>query len=857
MAPRTAHELRRAWVDFFSSEDHLVVPSSSLIPHHPTAPLFTNAGMNQFVPFFLGEEPPPHPRAASVQRCVRTGDIDVVGTTARHLTFFEMLGNFSFGDYFKEGAIRLAWRFSTEVLEFDPERIWVTVHHDDDEAAEIWRDAVGVPQERIQRLGDEDNFWEMQKGAPGPCGPNTELYFDRGEDYGAGGGPAHGSDDRYLEFWNLVFMQYERTPAGDLADLPSRNVDTGAGLERNLVLLQDVPSVFETDVLAPLVSRAASLCGVRYGESAKSDVSLRILADHTRAVAFCVADGVFPSNEDRGYVLRRLLRRLVRHAYLLGAEEQLVAPTLVAECVELMGEAYPELAKNRDFVLEVVEREESRFRQTLRAGMNILDGELERIGPGGRLDGSVAFVLHDTHGFPLELTEEIARERGVEVDREGFDRQMREQKERARSAAKDVAHRDVERFRQVLEEFGPTEFVGRDVYEIDARVIAVVGDVVVLDRTPFYAEAGGQVGDTGVITADGFRLEVVDTVYVLPGLHGHVVRGSTEGVGVGMRVHAAIDAERRERIRRHHTATHLLHWALREVLGEHVKQQGSLVAPDRLRFDFSHYQALTPEEIAAVEDLANAQVIANHPVRHYETSREYAEKIGAIAFFGEKYGERVRVLEAGPHSVELCGGTHVHQLGDIGLIKIVSEGSIGSNLRRIEAVAGLAPVQRMRELEATLSAAAEMLGVPSQEILGGLERRMAEMRQLKAELAALRTELAAVRASELAATAENGIVTGRVDGLGRDDMRTLAMAVRERPGVRAVVLGGVPPEGGVALVAVAGDGIHAGELIGSAVKAIGGGGNTKAERVAMAGGRDPSGLEEALRLAREAAEANA
>ncbi len=861
MSSLTAHQLRRAWEEFFSSEAHTVVPSSGLIPHHPTAPLFTNAGMNQFVPYFLGEEPAPYPRAASVQKCVRTGDIDIVGTTTRHLTFFEMLGNFSFGDYFKEQAIRLAWKLSTEVMGLDGDRIWATVYLDDDEAEEIWRTTVGLPGERIQRLGEEDNFWEMQKGAPGPCGPNTELYFDRGPAYGAEGGPAHGGDERYLEFWNLVFMQFERQDDGTLAGLPSRNVDTGAGLERNLVLLQDVPTVFETDVLAPLLEEAQRLTGTRYGVDARHDVSLRLLADHGRTTSFLVADGVIPSNEDRGYVLRRIVRRAVRHAYLLGVDD-LVVPPLATATIASMAESYPELERNRTTILEVLTREEEGFRRTLATGLDILDGAFADLAPGAVLPGTIAFTLHDTHGFPVEVTTEIATERGHTVDLAGFETEMAAQRERAKAATRKGGRLErFDDFQQVLDAHGPTEFVGRAELEAKATVLAVIDDAVVLDRSPFYAESGGQVGDTGVLRIGGLagerhetrEVQVHDTVYALPGLHRHLV-DDPAGIEPGDEVLACVDGERRAAIRRNHTATHILHWSLREVLGTHVQQQGSMVAPDRLRFDFSHFDALGADQVQAVEDLANAEILANHPVRHFETTRDHAAELGAIAFFGDKYGEIVRVLEAGPHSTELCGGTHVRALGDIGPVKIVSEGSIGSNVRRIEAVSGFGPIQRLRAEEDRLDRAAAALGVPVDEVVDGAEKRSAEVRRLQRELEAARRQLARAQASDLAAQAVDGVVAVRLDGLARNDYRELALALRDRPGIRAAVLAGEPEGGGAAVVAAADPdgGLDAGALLEGAGGLVQGGGRANPDLTVL-GGKRPEGVDEVLDTVRRRA----
>jgi alanyl-tRNA synthetase len=796
-----------------------------------------------------------------VQKCVRTPDIEIVGTTARHLTFFEMLGNFSFGDYFKEGAIKLAWEFSTEVLGFDGDRIWATVFLDDDEGEQIWIDAVGLPPERVQRLGEDDNWWQMQKGAPGPCGPNSELYYDRGPKYGAEGGPAHGSEERYLEFWNLVFMQFNRERDGSLVDLPAQNVDTGAGFDRNLVLLQDVETVFETDVLRPLLDQASRLSGARYGDAERSDVSLRIMADHARTVSFLVSDGVFPSNEGRGYVLRRLIRRAVRHAYLLGVE-QLVTPDLVATTVETMGGAYPDLAKNAEFVTSIVAREEERFRQTLKTGLQILDNEVERLGPSRELPGSVAFTLHDTHGFPLEVTREIVAEQGIGIDQAGFDEAMAEQRRRAKDARRSEGVVATEQYQELLEQFGPTEFTGREEYESEARVLGVLADDtddavmwIVLDRTPFYAESGGQIGDTGAIVTESGKADVLDTTYAPGGqLVRHKARLVDGVIDPGQSATASIDTARRDAIRRNHTATHLLHWALRKVLGDHVKQQGSWVGPDRLRFDFSHFEALTDDQVTQVEDLVNADTLANHPARHFETTKEHAAQIGAIAFFGDKYGDTVRVLEAGPHSTELCGGTHVRALGDIGAVKIVSESSIGSNMRRIEAITGFGPVQRLRDDEAQLAAVAGALGVATDEVVDAVERQRGEIKDLQRQIKSLKQQAAVGHAAELVGAAVDGVVVARVDGVSRDDLRNLAIAVRAKPGVRAVVLGGEPDTGGAALVSAVSreSGLDAGKLIEAAKKTIHGGGGANAE-LAMAGGKNAAGLDAALDQARSAA----
>ncbi len=851
--PMTAAELRTKWTEFFVARAHTVVPSSSLIPTHPSAPMFTNSGMMQFVPYFLGEEPVPFdpPRAVSIQKCVRAGgkhnDLDAIGRSPRHLSFFEMLGNFSFGDYFKAEAIPWAWEFVTEVLGIDGDRLWVTCHVSDDEAEEIWADAVGVPRERIQRL-DKDNFWEM--GETGPCGPSSEIFFDFGPELGPDGGPANElAEDRFVEIWNLVFTQYFRTPGGELTDLPSRNVDTGAGLERMLSVLAGSHSLYAADVLADLVEEAQSVTGSSLGQSQLGDIALRLLADHTRTAAFLVSDGVVPSNEDRGYVLRRVIRRAVRFAYMLGVE-QLVMPRMVERCADLMGDAYPDLAEDRDRVVDLITREEERFRSTLARGSKLLDTALDEVGEERVLDGRVAFELHDTYGFPLEVTQEMADLRGVEVDVDGFDAAMAEQRERSRAASRatGVATGDeADQERALLAEHGPTEFTGREEHTSAATVLAVIGDAVYLDRTPFYAEAGGQVGDTGTITTPTGTARVLDTTHALPGLHRHHVEVVEGTIEPGQPATAEIDVARRAAIRRNHTGTHVLHWALREVLGEHVKQQGSWVGPDRLRFDFSHHAAVSDEELARIEDLANEEILTNAPVNHFETSMEEARALGAIAFFGEKYGERVRVLQAGPHSTELCGGTHVSALGDIGSLVIVSETSIGSNIRRIEAVTGMGTIERMRSTERLVRGAADLLGVARDDVLDGLERRLAELKAARDEAKVLRRELARSQAGSLADSAVDGVVIAEVEVDSRDELRDMAVALRDRPGIRAVVLGASPGGKGAALVAAvtADSGFEAGSLIADAARTIGGGGGKGAE-LAVAGGREPDRIGEAL-----------
>ncbi len=849
-----ANEVRRAFTDFFVERAHSHQPSSSLIPHDPTV-LFTVAGMVPFKTYFTGEEAAPYPRAVTVQKCVRAGgkhnDLDEIGRTRRHLTFFEMMGNFSFGDYFKSEACAWAWEFVTEVLDLDPERLWVTVHLSDDEAAAIWRDEVGVPAERIQRL-DEDNYWRM--GDTGPCGPCSEIFWDKGPAFGADGGPEHGDEDRFIEIWNLVFMQFDQAADGSQTPLPKPSIDTGMGLERTVSVLQGVDSVWDTDELSALQTAAGKLTGV---DPATAEferlVSLRILADHARSTSMLVSDGVFPSNEARGYALRRILRRAVRHAYILGVETPVMGG-MVDAVVGLMGADYPDLVKNHDFIRDVIDREEVRFRETLRTGQAILDDKLSSLADGESLDGDTAFLLHDTYGFPLEVTQEITGERGVDVDVDGFRTAMAEQQRRAKEARKVAGGGDTSHLSEILEHNGETDFTGRAEVTSEATVLYADDDIVVLDRTPFYAESGGQVGDTGTITTPTGEAVVTDTRYGVPGLHVHDIDMQSGSFEQGQTATATIDDDRRGAIRRNHTATHILHWALRRVLGDHVKQQGSYVGPDRLRFDFSHYEGLTAEQTAEIEDLVNGEVLDNSTCRHFETTMDHAEQLGAIAFFGDKYGDTVRVLEAGPNSVELCGGTHVKALGDIGLFRIVTEGSIGSNIRRVEALTGMATVELLRDAVATANAAADELNVPADELLGGIRRLQSEQKGLRAELARLKQAMAVGQAPALAGQAADGVVVARVEGVERDGLRDLAVSVRDQPEVHAVVLGAVFDAGGVGLAAaVTPDSpLNAGALIEDAKKTIGGGGKPSAD-LAVAGGKHVDNLDDALDQARAAA----
>ena len=863
--PTTSDELRRSFLDHFTSRGHTEVASGSLIPHDPGL-LFTVAGMVPFKPYFTGDETPPYKRATTSQKCARAGgkhnDLDDVGRTARHLVFFEMLGNFSFGDYFKADAITYAWDFTTNTLGFDPEQLWVTVHESDDEAEALWLDLTEMPKSRIQRLGDKDNFWQM--GPTGPCGPCSEIYIDRGPQYGPDGGPLNpAAEARFLEFWNLVFMQFDQADDGTRTPLPKPSIDTGAGLERMLCLLQNVEAVWETDLMSPIIERARSITGANYviGDYHDADsFSLRVLAEHARSSAMLIGDDVFPSNNDRGYVLRRIVRRAVRHAYRLGAKRN-VMPELVEVAIDVMAGAYPIVRERKDHILSVITREEEQFRKTLERGSVMLDDKLSVLGKSQPLDGDTAFELHDTFGFQLELTREIVGERGVGVDEDRFNVLMDEQRTRARSARKNATTPEElsKQYRDVMEEKGITAFVGYSETALDDAVVVAVLQIdpedpnrveIFLDRTPFYAESGGQVGDTGTIVTATGRASVVDTTYAIPGLVKHVAIVSSGSIEVGEKTSARIDVIKRNATRRNHSATHLLHWALRQTLGDHVKQAGSLVGPDRLRFDFSHYDSVTPEQIARIEDLVNEVVLTAAATDNSEVTKSEAEAMGAIAFFGDKYGDRVRILTAGP-SLEFCGGTHVANVGQIGAVTISSESSIGSNIRRIEATTGLRTIDRLRADERVLSATAGILRAKPEELTERVGKLLDERKSLERELDQMRRQLAGGRARSLAEAAVRGVVVARVDDVGRDDLKDLAVAVREVAGVNAVVLGSAPSAGGVALVsAVRKDtGFHASDLIADALKAIGGGGG-KSPDIAVAGGRNPEALDAALDLVR-------
>jgi alanyl-tRNA synthetase len=872
-------DIRSTFTGFFTARDHHVVPSSSLIPSDPTL-LLVNAGMNQFKPYFLGESIPEHRRATSVQKCARTSDIENVGRTTRHATFFEMLGNFSFGDYFKAEAIAWSWELLTQGFGLDPQRLWVTVYTDDDEAERLWR-RIGVPAERIQRLGMADNYWSM--GVPGPCGPCSEVNYDRGPAFGREGGPAV-DGERYLEIWNLVFMQNQRgegTGKGDfpiLGELPAKSIDTGLGLDRLAAILQGVDTVCETDLLAPTLRRVQELAGRQYPgrDGSEASVSFQVAAEHARSAAFLIGDGVLPSRDGRGYVLRRLMRRAIRHARLLGIEAP-VLPDLTGSVIDNLGSVWPELEQHRSLIQQVVTAEEEGFDRTLRQGSKLLDGAISKARSSGssRLPGRTAFELHDTYGFPVDLTLDAARSAGLTVDEDAFAGLLEAQQRQAQQAGrgkKGSAVARLDTYRQIAAQHGLTDFVGYDTTTTEARLVAILhhgrladtaaeGDEieVILDRSPFYAEAGGQVGDTGTLhTVGGALLQILDTRPGLDGLHVHTARVTAGETRTGEEAEAIVDAGRRAAVARSHSATHVLHAMLRRVLGDHAAQQGSRVEPGRLRFDFAHFTAVDPAQLAAVQTLVNDHLLDDPDVRVWEATRAQAEAAGATALFGEKYGDHVRIVDIGDFSRELCGGTHVGHGSQAGPVHILGESSIGASLRRIEALTGADALRHYDHEHTLLAELASLLGSRPDDAAAQLRQRLethAEARRLldrlhKAELTARVDRLS----SRVEAVGSGWLITELIDGVTADELRSLATELigRHRPGPGVVILG-TDTGGKAAMVAaltpdLAETGLHAGDLLAGAAKAVGGGAGGKGP-LASAGGRQPQHLNHALTIA--------
>ncbi|GGK87068.1 alanine--tRNA ligase [Sphaerisporangium melleum] len=874
-------EIVRRFLRFFEERGHTVVPSASLVAEDPTL-LLVNAGMVPFKPYFLGQKKPPFPRATSAQKVVRTLDIDEVGKTTRHASFFQMLGNFSFGDYFKEQAIPYAWELLTRPeseggFGFPEHLLWVTVFHEDDEAFDIWHNKVGIPAERIQRRGVADNYWHM--GVPGPGGPCTEIYYDRGPDYGRDGGPV-ADENRYLEVWNNVFMQFQLSTVRSKVDfdiageLPAKSVDTGMGLERMAAILQGVDNIYEIDTTYKILDRAAELTKSRYGRDHRSDVSLRVIADHMRAGVMLVGDGVLPSNEGRGYVLRRMLRRAVRNLRLLGAGEERYLHELTATTIEAMGRQYPELKGDAAHIHTVIDAEETSFLGTLRTGTAIFDAAVEETKRKGAavLAGGQAFQLHDTYGFPIDLTLEMAAEQGLRVDEDGFRRLMNEQRDRAKadSAAKKTGNADISVLGELLDRAGKVDFLGYDQTTAEATVIGVLVDgasvpaagagtvvEIVLDRTPFYAEGGGQLADQGVIATGGAHVDVTDVQSPFAGLVVHRGKVRDGEVRVGDQVHAEIDIERRRAISRSHTATHLVHRGFRNALGESAAQAGSENSPGRFRFDFTAAGAVSHSVLRDVEDEVNSILINDLRVHAYHTSLDEARAMGALALFGEKYGDEVRIVEVGDYSRELCGGTHVASSGQLGLVKVLGESSIGAGVRRVEALVGLDAFRFLARESVLVAQISEQLKARREELPERVEGIVTRLRAAERELEKLRSSQVLAVAGELAAAARDiegvSVVTHRApDGTSADDLRKLALDVRGRfPGDRAaiIVIAGVPADRPVVVAAVneAGRsrGLKAGRLVGAAAKALGGGGGGK-DDVAQGGGARPEAIGEAF-----------
>ncbi|TAL24653.1 MAG: alanine--tRNA ligase [Nitrospirae bacterium] len=861
-------EIRRAFLDYFLSKGHERIKSFSLIPRNDPTLLFTNAGMVQFKAIFLGEEKRTYTRAVSCQKCLRAGgkhnDLENVGHTARHHTFFEMLGNFSFGDYFKKDAILFAWELLTEIYKLPKDRLWVSVYEKDDEAERLWLELTGLPSDRIVRLGAKDNFWQM--GDTGPCGPCSEIIIDQGENVGCGKAECKvGCDcDRFLELWNLVFMQFNRDGSGNLTPLPKPSIDTGMGLERISAVLQGKLNNFDTDLFSSVISETESLSGRKYGRNESDDASIRVIADHIRAIAFLISDGLMPSNDGRGYVLRRILRRASRHAKMLGIGEP-VLYKLIEPVAEFMGEIYPELIDEKERASKVLRFEEERFSRTLEQGMRIMDEVIADAKKAGlkSVPGDEIFRLYDTFGFPVDLARDIASDNHLVLDDEGFHKEMEMQRERARAAWVGEEEAVSSIYRELLSEIGKTEFIGYESFHSASVVKAILkegkiikealrGEVVeiFLDKTPFYGESGGQVGDTGEITSDGLRALVTDTKKAIEGLHSHIIKIKEGKLKVWDKVNCTVDVQKRKAVMRNHTATHLLQTSLRNIVGEHVKQAGSLVAPDRLRFDFTHFFSLSAAEIEEIEDVVNQQILENIGVEITVMDIKEAIASGAMALFGEKYGETVRVVKVPGFSSELCGGTHCKATGDIGPFVILSEGSVASGIRRIEALTGAAAFGHLREKENELRRISDMLKTdkPSERI----EKLITDLKDLEREVERLKGKAASESSASLIDKARdiNGIkvISCRVDGLEKKDLRVLADNLKEKLGSGVVVLASVSNGEAAILSMVTNDltnKIKAGEILKEVAQLAGGRGGGKPE-MAEGGTKDIEKLDKAL-----------
>ena len=867
------NEIREKFLAFFESKDHLRLESASLVPHNDNSLLLINSGMAPLKPYFTGQEVPPRRRVTTCQKCIRTGDIENVGKTARHGTFFEMLGDFSFGDYFKKEIIPWSWEFVTKVMEIPEDKLYVTVYKDDDEAAKIWHEVVGVPKDRIFYMGKEDNFWEH---GTGPCGPCSEIYYDRGEEYGCGKeGCTVGCDcDRYMEFWNLVFTQFNAEEDGTYSELEQKNIDTGMGLERMATIMQNVDSIFDVDTVKAIRDKVCEIAGVEYGKDHKTDVSVRVITDHIRSVTFMTADGVLPSNEGRGYVLRRLLRRAARHGRLLGINRMFM--TDICEVVIAnSGEAYPQLVEKKDYIYKILNVEESAFYKTIDKGMEILKDDIEEMKSKGEkvMSGEKSFRLYDTYGFPIDLTKEILEEEGFEIDEEAFNQEMKIQKERAREARGKSTYMGAdETVYHKLDVDMVTEFAGYDVKEVsDAKIIAIIannevsdsavaGDEVsvFIDRTPFYAESGGQVGDHGVITTETGTVKVTDCIKVVGGKIAHIGKVEDGSISVGDTAKATIDYAKRLATSRNHSATHLLQKALRTVLGTHVEQAGSYVDAERLRFDFTHFSAMTPDEIKEVERLVNEKIFENLDITITQENIEDARKMGAMALFGEKYGNVVRVVNMGGYSVELCGGAHLKNTAQVGTFKIISENGVAAGVRRIEALTGTEALKHFQAQEEQLKTVCGIVKATPDNMVKRIETLVAEQKELSKELEKLKAKMAGGAVSEILNGKKeiNGVnaVLAEVKEADGNALRTMGDQLKEKLGSGVIVLGS-GKDGKVSLVVMATDdvvkkGVHAGNIIKAAAAVCGGGGGGR-PNMAQAGGKDASKIGEALVKAEE------
>jgi alanyl-tRNA synthetase len=866
----TSNEIREKFLSFFESKGHTRVASSSLVPHNDPTLLFANAGMNQFKEVFLGLKKLPFKRATTSQKCVRAGgkhnDLESVGRTARHHTFFEMLGNFSFGDYFKREAIAYAWEFLTEVLGLPKDKLWVSIYEEDDEAFELWQEVAKIPAERIVRMGEKDNFWSM--GDTGPCGPCSEIYIDRGEEHRCDAEECKIGKcdcDRWRELWNLVFMQYNRDENGTLTPLPRPSIDTGMGLERIATVMQDVYSNYDTDLLRPIIAFVENMTGKKYYEDDRG-FPFRVIADHSRAITFLISDGVVPGNEGRSYVLRRILRRAARYGRELDLNEPFLYK-IIPQVVSLMECAYPELRKNLDYVQKVVKFEEERFNETLSDGLKMLSEGISRLEQEHKavVPGEMAFMLYDTYGFPLDLTRDIAQEKGFSVDIKSFEELMEKQREKAKAARKESYK--IDELFETLAPLPPTEFLGYDRLESEGQVQLIISNqepvqsfddksrevVLVLDKTPFYGESGGQVGDTGIIENDDFRLRVVNTQKTPDGKFYHIGRIEKGEVCIKDMVMARVDADRRKDIARNHSATHLLHKALKQVLGEHVNQAGSLVNDTRLRFDFSHHSAMTQEELKQTEGKVNEAILSNLPVKVDITTVQDAQKHGAIALFGEKYGEKVRMVSMGDYSIELCGGTHVKSTSEIGLFKIVSESSIGAGLRRIEAVTGKNLINYLDVTLQNLSDAAALLKTSPQELSQKINELIERLKDREREIESLSQQAINAQIEDIFSKKVDldgvEVIYSRVKAREMDDLRKMSDALRQKLKSGIIVLGSVSGEKVNFVASVSEDltkkGYHAGNIVKQVASIAGGGGGGRRD-FAQAGGKNPDKLDEAL-----------